>query len=54
VQSYVANNCGGLFSAAATSDALPFLNAHVTDLCLTSTVGAPCDGIFRSDLEALP
>lgn len=55
VQSFIAGiNC----DQSAVADAIPadiaFISAHVTDACLSSTPGPPCDGIFRDDFQTWP
>jgi secreted trypsin-like serine protease len=54
VTSYGDQNCNSFAYADAIPDVLPFISSHVSGLCLLSTVGAPCEGIFHGDLEAMP
>jgi secreted trypsin-like serine protease len=54
VTSYGDQNCNAFAYADAIPDVLPFISSHVSGLCLLSTVGAPCEGIFHGNLEAMP
>jgi hypothetical protein len=54
VTSYGDQNCNIFAYADAIPDVLPFISSHVSGLCLRSTVGAPCEGVFRSDMEVAP
>ena len=38
----------------STIDEISFISSHVPDVCLTSTVGPPCEGIFRNDFGVDP
>ncbi len=49
VTAMTAYNCGGLAYAIPTVDEINFISSHVADACLTSTIGPPCEGIFRND-----
>jgi hypothetical protein len=44
-------SCGGFAYAIPTTGEIAFISSHVTDLCLTSTVGPPCEGIFRHGFD---
>jgi V8-like Glu-specific endopeptidase len=54
VASYGDQACNTFAYADAIPDVLPFISNHVSGLCLLSTVGAPCEGIFHGDLEPAP
>ncbi len=54
ITSAVDLGCHGTSFADAIPDVLPFISNHVSGLCLLSTVGAPCDGIFYADQEVAP
>ena len=46
---YLDGNCNTFTYAVPLSYELTFISTHVSDLCLRSTIGPPCDGIFRNE-----
>ena len=52
VASYGFSNCTSSV-AAQLPPVLAFIRTHVTDLCLLSTPGLPCDGVFANGFDAV-
>lgn len=48
---YLDGFCNTYSYAVPLADEIAFISSHVSDLCLRSTVGPPCEGIFRDDFN---
>ena len=49
VTAMTVGTCGGNAYAIPMVGEITFITSHVSDACLTSTLGPPCEGIFRDE-----